>query len=194
MSAALASSMLVTLPARAQAPQLPQLPMFTGDVKLACEALLCLSTGTRPDACIPSITRYFGISFKKFSDTMKGRIDFLNLCPAASMDANMRGLRDAIANGAGNCDYGSLNATLTYRPIGRDELWISNQLPDYCAAYLNNRNTDLRSTAPRYVGIPERGGHWASAEQYENAMIDWRRRIAEEDARNAAAAQFGGGR
>jgi len=30
---------------------------LTGDTKLACEALLCLSSSSRPTECIPSITR-----------------------------------------------------------------------------------------------------------------------------------------
>src|SRR5437868_4939218 len=57
--------------------------MFTGDVKLACEAVLCLATGQRPDECTPSITRYFSINMKKFSDTLKARRNFLSLCPSA---------------------------------------------------------------------------------------------------------------
>ncbi|ECK9767893.1 conjugal transfer protein, partial [Salmonella enterica subsp. enterica] len=27
--------------------------LFTGDVRLACEAVLCLSSGTRPSECAP---------------------------------------------------------------------------------------------------------------------------------------------
>lgn len=37
---------------------------LTGDTKLACEAILCLSSGTRPGECGPSLSRYFGISHK----------------------------------------------------------------------------------------------------------------------------------
>ena len=42
--------------------------LFTGDVRLACEAVLCLSSGTRPSECAPSLKRYFSISHKKLSD------------------------------------------------------------------------------------------------------------------------------
>ena len=36
-----------------------------GDTKLACEALLCLSSGSRPHECGPSLSRYFGIHKRK---------------------------------------------------------------------------------------------------------------------------------
>ncbi|ENO0651419.1 conjugal transfer protein TrbM, partial [Campylobacter jejuni] len=39
--------------------------VLTGDTKLACEAILCLSSGTRPAECGPSLARYFAIHFKK---------------------------------------------------------------------------------------------------------------------------------
>lgn len=39
--------------------------LFTGDVRLACEAVLCLSSGTRPSECAPSLKRYFSISQKE---------------------------------------------------------------------------------------------------------------------------------
>ncbi len=54
---------------------------LTGKVKLACEAILCLSTGSPPGECSPSLSEYFSIDFDDFSDTIQGRINFLNLCP-----------------------------------------------------------------------------------------------------------------
>lgn len=38
--------------------------VLTGDVRLSCEAILCLSSGTRPGECSPSLSRYFGIHKK----------------------------------------------------------------------------------------------------------------------------------
>ncbi|EPJ4399891.1 TrbM/KikA/MpfK family conjugal transfer protein [Proteus mirabilis] len=35
--------------------------VLTGDVRLSCEAILCLSSGTRPGECSPSLSRYFVI-------------------------------------------------------------------------------------------------------------------------------------
>lgn len=60
--------------------------MLTGDARLACEAILCLSTGERPSECAPSIQRYFSISLRKFKDTLKARKKFLSLCPKAPQD------------------------------------------------------------------------------------------------------------
>ena len=77
---------------------------FTGDVKLACEALLCLSTGFHPAACMPSLARYFGISLRKPGDTIRARLNFLQLCPTSQSSSQMKALASAIANGAGRCD------------------------------------------------------------------------------------------
>lgn len=52
---------------------------LTGDAKLACEALLCLSSPQRPAECAPSLKRYFSFNHKKhkWSDRKK----FLAKCP-----------------------------------------------------------------------------------------------------------------
>lgn len=54
---------------------------LTGDTKLACEAILCLSSPVRPQECIASLMRYFAIKFKKPWKTINARREFLNLCP-----------------------------------------------------------------------------------------------------------------
>lgn len=87
---------------------------FTGDVKLACEAILCLSSGSAPSQCQPSLSRYFGIKMDEMSDTITARLNFLNLCPTASYDGNMKSLVKAIAHGAGRCDAATLNAAQAY--------------------------------------------------------------------------------
>ena len=46
---------------------------LTGDTRYACEALLCLSSGIRPGECSPSLSRYFGITRKKWKDTLNAR-------------------------------------------------------------------------------------------------------------------------
>ena len=73
---------------------------LTGDTRLACEAVLCLSSGTRPGECAPSLRRYFSIHHKKLSDTIRARRDFLRQCPASG-DDGMPGLIDAIADDHG---------------------------------------------------------------------------------------------
>lgn len=95
-----------TTPASAQ-------DVLTGDTRLACEAILCLSTGTQPSECAPSLRRYFSISHRRFSDTIRGRVNFLKLCPVANQTPQMQALVNAQANGAGRCDAQSLNATMT---------------------------------------------------------------------------------
>lgn len=154
---------------------------FTGDVKLSCEAILCLSTGVVPGACNPSLDRYFSITAKKMSDTISKRKDFLEICPTANADDNMRSLVNAIVNAAGRCDAGRLNATLVKTiqvwvcPNGNNNMnwsgqqnqscyWeqkqvIDNHLPSYCVAYDANGYTYQVVTA-KYVGAPETGGHW----------------------------------
>lgn len=54
---------------------------LTGDAKLACEAILCLSTSTRPTECNESLRRYFSIKHKKAHKTARARRDFLKQCP-----------------------------------------------------------------------------------------------------------------
>lgn len=61
--------------------------ILTGDTRLACEAILCLSSGTRPSECSPSLSRYFSINMKKWKDTVKARRNFLKLCPVDGADA-----------------------------------------------------------------------------------------------------------
>ncbi|RZA23023.1 MAG: conjugal transfer protein TrbM, partial [Proteobacteria bacterium] len=39
--------------------------VLTGDTRLACEAVLCLASGQRPNECSPSLQRYFSIRFRK---------------------------------------------------------------------------------------------------------------------------------
>ncbi len=95
------------LPIRAWADQ-----ELTGDTKLACEAILCLSSGTRPGECGPSLSRYFGISHKKWKDTVKVRRNFLNQCPTVGEDPSMPTLVEAILDGAGRCTADLLNRQL----------------------------------------------------------------------------------
>lgn len=162
--------------------------LLDGDTRSACEAIVCLSTGSRPSECNPSLARYFSISFKKFSDTLQGRTDFLSLCPATKTDSKMQKLVSDIANGAGRCDAASLNAG--------SASWVGNgidgTLPSYCTSYTQNAYTDLKTAVPLYIGTPERGGYWVEVSQYAQALKDYNERIAAEDAAAAASANQGG--
>lgn len=55
--------------------------ILTGDTRLACEAVLCLATGQRPDECSTSIQRYYSIRADKPSELREKRRNFLKQCP-----------------------------------------------------------------------------------------------------------------
>ncbi len=93
----------------------------------------------------------------------------------------MSALITAQAQGAGRCDAAALNAALQQAPEdGR--AWIDNRLPAHCMAYVTHAYTDFAGTLPRYVGLPERGGHWAAAHEYVQAQRAYDARIRAEDA------------
>ena len=145
---------------------------LSGDTKLACEAIICLSTGQRPDQCTPPIQRYFSISFRRISDTLRGRTNFLNLCPKGG-DAQMDALVKGIVNGAGACDAATLNSTLGMWTEDSSSPVISSTLPDYCVAYYTHPYTNLANSQPQYVD-----DHWVEAADYPAAMAAYAARMA----------------
>ncbi|MDI1298629.1 TrbM/KikA/MpfK family conjugal transfer protein [Methylotenera sp.] len=132
---------------------------LTGKVKLACEATLCLSTGSPPNECSPSLSEYFSIDFDDFRDTIKGRLNFLNLCPVSDQTPQMKSLVNAIANGAGRCDAASLNATLvtyTYSGMGYSDACISSTKPSYCTTWEGHEfSTELKGGAHYVIDPPK---------------------------------------
>lgn len=171
----------MVLGAGAGAAHAQEADVLAGDTRLACEAILCLSTGQRPSECTPSLDRYFGIKKRKLSDTLEARLNFLEQCPVAHQTPQMSALVRAVSRGAGRCDAASLNTALQ-RWTGGDggEIQISDRMPDYCAAYTGHAYTDFSQTLPRYVATPESGGYWVEAHAYERAL-------AEHNARQEAA-------
>lgn len=129
--------------------------VLTGDLRLACEAILCLATGTRPSECTPSLTRYFSIHHRRWNDTLRGRVNFLNMCPRGA-DPQMDSLVAAEGQGAGRCDAGGLNALGYYDMDGN--FIIPNVMPAYCGAYLSHPYT--YNLVPTYVGTPGVDGRW----------------------------------
>lgn len=162
--------------------------LLNGDTRSACEAIICLSTGSRPSECSASLARYFGISFRNFSDTIKARANFLNLCPVAKTDRKMQTLVNDIANGAGRCDAATLNSGYLFNL----ENGISDTLPSYCANYARNAYTDVKTAIPIYVGTPALDGFWVEASEYPKAIKDYnaRKALAEQD--YGASSQSGG--
>lgn len=192
MKKKLLSSIVVAVAAICSTSTASAQDVLTGDTRLACEAILCLATGTRPSECSPSLRKYFSITAKKMSDTIRKRRNFLDLCPVSNQTPEMSALVSAMSRGAGRCDAQSLNATLR-RWSGWDDgyVYISNQMPDYCAAYTNHAYTDFSSTKPRYVGTPERGGYWVEAADYDRALAEYNERIRREDEERRRQSWYG---
>ena len=125
--------------------------VLTGDTRLACEAMLCLLSGQRPDECTPSLQRYFSIKLRKFNDTQRARSNFLNLCPAS----NAQNVGQILAANPPPPDLpettptatstGTATATSTpVTAITRDQVraQIEQMLPQYNAAHQHARIKD----------------------------------------------------
>lgn len=146
-------------------PEIPQASeLLTGDTRLACEAILCLSSGTRPSECTPSIKRYFSIKHKHLSDTLNARRNFLNMCPAGN-EQGMPQLINAIANGAGRCDAAALNKRGYYTGSREDRRFVVNTVkPDYCKSYENHEWTRVATTKLEPVYCERQvGGRYGSS-------------------------------
>lgn len=78
------------------APPTIDMSEFTGDVKLACEAILCLPSSARPAECNPSIQRYHSIKRKKWADTVSERRKFLQQCPIVEPDSGIRAVVEGL--------------------------------------------------------------------------------------------------
>lgn len=129
--------------------------IFTGDTRYACEAILCLSSGQRPDECTPSLRRFFSI--RRASD----RRDFLRGCPQAEEDSQRMGqYTDLLADAAYRCQADVLNVQHVYYQSDNGP-YIHNTLPAICRTYAAHPNTDQISI-PVYRGEPEDGGRWVS--------------------------------
>jgi len=143
-----------------------------GDTRLACEALLCLASGTRPSECNKALKKYFSFSARRFYKVIKKRKSFLSLCPSSNQTTEMKSFVTAVSNGAGRCDAKSLNATLLkYHWKGNWDrrTYISNELPNYCSHFQSNAYTNLGGKTPKYVGLPDYKGYWVDANKHVEA-------------------------
>ncbi|EAH9375704.1 conjugal transfer protein TrbM [Campylobacter coli] len=132
--------------------------VLTGDTRLACEAILCLSSGTRPGECSSSLARYFSIKFKKPWETVNARRAFLNLCPIQN-DAN---IEDLVLNNLVDdvlpvsdprqCTPNYLNTQVetkrSYSTFGIMSYRINPNMPNFCHALINHAYTDYKT--PKY--------------------------------------------
>lgn len=162
--------------------------LLTGDVRLACEAILCLAASRPTHECNPALSHFFSIEKRKLSDTLKAREHFLSLCPSATASAQMSSLIKAMARGAGRCNAETLNLVLT-TPIGRggdagyDRTVILDRMPAYCTAYIQHEYVRITDDLPRYVGKPDEEGFWVEAAAYDKALKKYEREQAIKKAR-----------
>ncbi len=132
--------------------------ILTGDTKLACEAILCLSSGTRPAECGPSLARYFAIHFKKPWKTIDARKAFLNLCPIQNdtnvEDLVLKNLVDDVlpSSDPRQCTPNYLNTQVetqrSYSTFGIMSYRINPNMPNFCHALINHAYTDYKT--PKY--------------------------------------------
>ncbi|MGJ9041281.1 TrbM/KikA/MpfK family conjugal transfer protein [Campylobacter jejuni] len=132
--------------------------VLTGDTKLACEAILCLSSGTRPAECGPSLARYFAIHFKKPWKTIDARKAFLNLCPIQNdtnvEDLVLKNLVDDVlpSSDPRKCTPNYLNTQVetqrSYSTFGIMSYRINPNMPNFCHALINHAYTDYKT--PKY--------------------------------------------
>ncbi len=132
--------------------------VLTGDTKLACEAILCLSSGTRPAECGPSLARYFAIHFKKPWKTIDARKAFLNLCPIQNdtnvEDLVLKNLVDDVlpVSDPRQCTPNYLNTQVetkrSYSTFGIMSYRINPNMPNFCHALINHAYTDYKT--PKY--------------------------------------------
>ncbi|NPE55912.1 conjugal transfer protein [Dickeya dadantii] len=157
--------------------------VLTGDPKLACEAILCFSSSaSRPGECNESISKYFSITRKKASDTVKARRSFLQLCPASN-ESGMPELINDLVDGADRCSANLLNSVLKEQKTflvcdsrkrrGRDDdgcenvikYRINSTLPSYCQSLKSNQYTDFSSL--HYTGNSE----WQSSVDFLKSPV-----------------------
>ncbi len=139
-----------------------QLELLQGDKRLACEAILCLSSSEKPAECKPSLHRYFSIKAKKWKNTLKARNNFLKLCPMGEegeKDEQFTKLRDEILTNLNNpCDVNNLNSNIEYtndkgkylnqKNITAKFARVSPKLEGACTALASSAYTNIR---PKYV-------------------------------------------
>jgi len=131
---------------------------LTGDTKYACEAILCLSSSTRPSECMPSLRKYFSISAKKAWKTIAKRKSFLKLCPmsdGSEVDQLMETLVSDQSVMQTDCTAEALNKIVESKTesCGSDCIPTTYYrtkptIPAYCEAIAKHTYTDI--TLPTY--------------------------------------------
>lgn len=58
-----------------------EVDLLTGDTRLSCEAILCLSSSVKPGECQPSLNRFFSIKEKKMGRYTKCKKSIFKTMP-----------------------------------------------------------------------------------------------------------------
>ena len=124
--------------------------LISGLPRLACETILCLSTGSPPTECNPALNYFYSLDAKKWKDILKLRMNFLSLCPSSG-EPGMPSLVAAIANGGGRCDNSLINRLnqiesqcgQTGEDFYNSTACGSTEIPRYCQVYANHAYTRI---------------------------------------------------
>ena len=137
---------------------------LTNEQKLACESILCLSSGDRPDECGPALNYFFSIKKKKLSDTRDARKSFLKKCPDSNAEGMPSLINVLVDYNCSSCTVEQLNKNLVKVVIstGRNLNSISNhssgftvmavdpELPAYCLKYYAAMNSNQYTAYSQY--------------------------------------------
>ncbi|MBR4877925.1 MAG: hypothetical protein IKU14_09480, partial [Rhodocyclaceae bacterium] len=146
---------------------------LTGDEKLACEAILCLSASAAAGGeCQPSLSRYFSITLKTAARTARARGNFLKLCPKVADDEEMQTQIAAITEGATGSmswdDYtsrhGDGSTSLAKSGEGEDTQTASNESA-LC--------TEAEKGTYNAIGAVCNGKYWTSDPHWNEAPLNY---------------------
>ncbi len=110
-----------------------------GDEKIACEVILCLSSGSRPSECSPPLSHFYSIKAKRPDKTIRKRINFLKLCPDGGGVPDS--YRTVLATSGQICDMPSLLGYLNAPANGAGGGPGRRAIPAHCQLYADHRWT-----------------------------------------------------
>ena len=117
--------------------------VLTGDMRLACEAILCLSSGDRPSECAPSIQR-----MNRLINTL---VNGAGRCDAKELNRVMRrSYQEQVCQRTNHKDNDCRMITKYY---------ISYDKPSYCTEYFNHEWTTAEDKV-HFIGTEKKGGKW----------------------------------
>ncbi|WP_392563294.1 TrbM/KikA/MpfK family conjugal transfer protein [Orbus wheelerorum] len=156
---------------------------LTGDTALACEAILCLSSSTRPTECAKSIAKYFGLRDpKSFAKTLNIRKSFLNLCPTSDdgeIDQILENFKDEVILLKTDCNAEAFNQMIdSYTQTGGKDgipityYRVAADIPEVCERLSKHSYTDIKLPTYRCSGEYYREDIWNSGYVEKNCWTN----------------------